>query len=360
VIPPGSTIGILGGGQLGRMIALAAAPLGYRCHIFCPDDDAPAAQVSAAWTHAAYDNHAALDAFAAAIDVATVEFENVPAAALERIAATKPVRPGAGVLTVTQDRLAEKALATRLGIATAPYFAVNSAIEASITARHLNGGAVLKTRRMGYDGKGQIAIAAATPDAVAEAWHQLGEVPCILEGFVDFALEISVVIARGPDGQIAAFEPFENRHANHILAETRWPAAIAPEVATRAETVARALAQALDHVGVMAVEMFVTAGGEVLMNEIAPRVHNSGHLTIEAAATSQFAQHVRAVCGLPLGSTERRADAVMRNLVGDAVLEWPKLLLDSGSHLHLYGKSEFRAGRKMGHVTRLFPLGAMT
>ncbi len=342
------------------MIALAAAPLGYRCHIFCPDDEAPAAEVSAAWTKAAYDNIAALDAFAAAVDVATVEFENVPAAALERIAQRKPVRPGPNVLAVTQDRLAEKALATQLGIGTAPYFAVGSALEAGITARHLSGGAVLKTRRMGYDGKGQIAIAHATPEAVTAAWHELGEVPCLLEGFIDFALEVSVVIARGPDGHVAVFEPFENRHANHILAETRWPAAIGPDVASRAEAIARALAQALDYVGVMAVEMFVTGSGDVLMNEIAPRVHNSGHLTIEAAATSQFAQHVRAICGLPLGATDRRADAIMRNLIGDAVTDWPKLLLDSGSHLHLYGKRDIRAGRKMGHVTRLFPLGSMT
>jgi 5-(carboxyamino)imidazole ribonucleotide synthase len=360
LIPPGSTIGILGGGQLGRMIALAAAPLGYRCHIFCPDDEAPAAEVSAAWTRAAYDNIAALDAFAAAIDVATVEFENVPAAALERIAALKPVRPGASVLSLTQDRLAEKALATQLGIGTAPYFAVGSAIEAGITARHLTGGAVLKTRRMGYDGKGQVGIAQATPEAVAAAWQQLGEVPCILEGFVDFALEISVIIARGPEGQVAVFEPFENRHANHILAETRWPAAVIPEVASKAEAIARSLAEAIGHVGVMAVEMFVTGDGEVLMNEIAPRVHNSGHLTIEAALTSQFAQHVRAICGLPLGATDRRADAIMRNLIGEAVTDWPRLLVDSGSNLHLYGKREVRAGRKMGHVTRLFPIGSMT
>jgi 5-(carboxyamino)imidazole ribonucleotide synthase len=360
VLPPGSTIGILGGGQLGRMIALAAAPLGYRCHIFCPDDESPAAEVSAAWTRAAYDNHAALDAFAAAIDVATVEFENVPAAALERIAAIKPMRPGAAVLAVTQDRLAEKTLATKLGIGTAPYFSVNSEIEAGTTARHLTGGAILKTRRMGYDGKGQIAIPAVTPDAITEAWHKLGKVPCILEGFVDFALEISVIIARGPDGQVAVYEPFENRHANHILAETRWPAAIASDVVERLGERARDRLGAGRHVGVMAVEMFVTPAGDVLMNEIAPRVHNSGHLTIEAAATSQFAQHVRAICGLPLGSTERRADAVMRNLIGDAVQEWPKLLLDGASHLHLYGKTEVRPGRKMGHVTRLFPLGAMT
>jgi len=359
VVPPGSTIGILGGGQLGRMLALAAAPLGYKVHVFCPDAEAPAADVSARWTRAAYEDEAALDAFTAAIDVATVEFENVPAAALERIARTKPTRPSAAVLAVTQDRLGEKELANRLGIATAPFAAIASEHEAREAARHLHGRGVLKTRRMGYDGKGQAGIPHIGPDTLTAAWEELGRVPCILEGFVDFAFEASVLVARSPDGHMTSYAPIENRHADHILAESLWPAVLPAEASEKAEAIARAMAQALDYVGLMAVEMFVTADHRVLVNEIAPRVHNSGHLTIEAAITSQFEQHIRAVCGLPLGSVERLADAVMVNLLGEAARDWPKLLADPTAHLHLYGKSEARAGRKMGHVTRLHPKGSI-
>lgn len=359
VIPPGSTIGILGGGQLGRMLALAAAPLGYKVHVFCPDAEAPAADVSARWTKAAYDDSAALDAFAAAVDVATVEFENVPAAALERIARAKPVRPSAAVLAVTQDRLAEKELAKRLGIGTAPFHAVASPEEAAEAARHIHGRGVMKTRRMGYDGKGQAGVAQITPGSLTAAWNALGRGACILEGFVDFTMEASVLVARSPDGHVSSYAPIENRHADHILAESLWPAALPGDVAEKAEAIARALAAELDYVGLMAVELFVTAEGHVLMNEIAPRVHNSGHLTIEAAATSQFEQHIRAVCGLPLGSAARLSDAVMLNLLGDQAGDWPKLLADPTAHLHLYGKSEARAGRKMGHVTRLHPKGSI-
>lgn len=286
--------------------------------------------MSAEWTKAAYDDGAALDAFAAAIDVATVEFENVPAAALERIARTRPVRPSAAVLAVTQDRLAEKVLANRLGIGTAPFHAVASPEEAAEAARHIHGRGVVKTRRMGYDGKGQAGVAQITAESLTAAWDALGRGACILEGFVDFTMEASVLVARSPDGHVTSYAPIENRHADHILAESLWPAALPAEVGEKAEAIARALAAELDYVGLMAVELFITAEGRVLMNEIAPRVHNSGHLTIEAAATSQFEQHIRAVCGLPLGSVARLSDAVMVNLLGDAAKDWLKLLADPG------------------------------
>jgi 5-(carboxyamino)imidazole ribonucleotide synthase len=351
MLPPGSTIGILGGGQLGRMTALAAARLGYKTHVFANEADAPAAQVAAASTVAPFSDAAAVARFAAAIDVATCEFENVPAAALRRVAAKRPVLPRPEIIEIAQDRLREKTFLRGIGIATTDFRAVASADELAAAARGLGGPAVLKTVRLGYDGKGQVLLDAAM-DA-GEAWRRMGAAQGILEGFVDFRCEISVIVARAADGAAAAYPAVENRHEQHILHTTIAPARIAPETAAAADAIARHIAVELDLVGVLAVEMFVTKSGEILVNELAPRPHNSGHWTIDACVTSQFEQLVRAICGLPPGSTERHSDAVMTNLIGRDVLNWRAALDDSAAKLHLYGKSAVRPGRKMGHVTRL-------
>ncbi|GGF60958.1 N5-carboxyaminoimidazole ribonucleotide synthase [Azorhizobium oxalatiphilum] len=355
MLKPGSTIGILGGGQLGRMIALAAAPLGLRTHIFCPYEDSPAFQVSDAFTCAAYDDMDALDRFAASVDVVTYEFENVPLATAERLARHVPVRPGAKALAITQDRLAEKTFVRDLGIGTAPFAAVDDlpGLEAAVTQIGLP--AVLKTRRFGYDGKGQITIRPG--DDLAAAWETIGRQSAILEGFIAFEREVSIVAARREDDAFAAFDVTENVHRNHILHRSSVPATLAPEAARTARSIACRIASALDYVGVFAVELFVTkdANGEtVIVNEIAPRVHNSGHWTQDGAVTSQFEQHVRAVAGWPLGDAARLGRAEMINLIGDDVDQWLPLLAEPGAHLHLYGKGEARPGRKMGHVNRLW------
>ncbi|MBO22961.1 MAG: 5-(carboxyamino)imidazole ribonucleotide synthase [Rhodospirillaceae bacterium] len=354
-VEPGGTIGILGGGQLGRMTALAAANLGYRCHVFCHSADEPAAQIATRTTLAAFNDNDAVDAFAANIDVATLEFENIPIATLERIARHTPVRPSPAVQAVAQNRLREKSFANELGIATAPFRAVTGADELAAAIEEVGTPSVLKTVRFGYDGKGQVAIADGT-DPV-HAWSDSGASPetdgGILEGFVDFELEISVIVARSTNGDTAAFVPVENRHRNHILDETIVPAAIPDATAEAARDIAIRLCEGLGVIGLLAVEMFVTANGEVLVNEVAPRPHNSGHWSIDASRTSQYEQLVRAICGLPLGDPTRRCDAVMKNLVGDEVEAWRKAITDPSAHLHLYGKTETRAGRKMGHVTRL-------
>ena len=342
---------MMGGGQLGRMTALAAAELGYRVHVFTPETDSPCAQVSAMATVADYGNTAALDTFARAVDVVTLEFENLPAEALDRIARVRPVRPSAAVLRVAQDRLLEKDFCRKLGIGTAPYRPIDSLADLERAVADLGRPAVLKTRRLGYDGKGQVKIAAGTD--LADALASLKGATAILEGFVDFALEVSVIAARGVDGRIVTYPTVENRHENHILALTIAPASVTSDVADQAQKIATALVGALDVVGVLAVEMFVTADGRVLVNELAPRPHNSGHWTIEGCPTSQFAQLVRAVVGLPLGPVEPFTPAEMRNLIGDAAHEWPALAADPAAHLHLYGKAEALPGRKMGHVTRL-------
>ena len=355
MIEPGATIGILGGGQLGRMLAIAAAPLGYRCHIFSPEPGGPAAQVSAAETVAAYDDHAALDAFGAAVDVVTTEFENVPASALEGLAGRVPVRPGARSLRTTQNRIAEKDFVRGLGLETTPYAAVEVGGDNAATDARIGRPAVLKTQTLGYDGKGQVVLAAG--DDLLVAWRDtLGSRPAILEAFAPIEREVSVIVARAPDGQVASFDPVENRHVKGILDVTLAPAAIPPALAQAAREGAERVAQALDHVGVLCVELFVTEDDGLLVNEIAPRVHNSGHWTIEGCETSQFAQHIRAICSLPLGSTARRANACMKNLIGADVERWPDLAADPAAHLHLYGKAETRDGRKMGHVTWLSPL----
>lgn len=352
-VPPGATIGILGGGQLGRMIALAAARLGYRCHIYCPEPGSPAALVSAAATVAAYDDRAALEQFAAAVDVVTLEFENVPLTAIETLGAVVPVRPGARALEVAQDRLVEKDFLRAIEVPTTDYRRAESAGDVAAAVPELGTPCVLKTTRLGYDGKGQVRLDRA--DSAEAAWAEMGGQVGIVEAFVDFDCEISVIIARGPDGALAPYCPVENRHANHILDTTIAPARVPEAVARQAVDIAARTAEALELVGLLAVEMFVARDGSVLVNEIAPRPHNSGHWTIDACVTSQFEQAVRAACGLPLGSAERHSDAEMKNLLGDAVDQWPKLLADPDAKLHLYGKSEARPGRKMGHVTRLKP-----
>jgi 5-(carboxyamino)imidazole ribonucleotide synthase len=352
-IPPGAVIGILGGGQLGRMTALAAAELGYRCHIFCPERESPAAQVAWAATCAEYDDQPALERFAQAVQVVTFEFENIPHDSVRLLAGRVPVRPDWQALRVAQNRVVEKEFLNGIGVATAPWRAVNSATDLAAGLAALGRPAVLKTTRMGYDGKGQVMIGAEM--GADEAWRRMGADQGILEGFVDFACEISVIVARGLDGQAQAYVPVENRHANHILAETVAPARIEPALARAAEAIAFKTAEALDLVGLLAVEMFVTRDGQVLANELAPRPHNSGHWSIDACATSQFEQFVRAICGLPLGSPERHSDAVMENLLGDQVERWPAILAEPGAKLHLYGKREALPGRKMGHVTRLYP-----
>ncbi len=354
-LPPGSVIGILGGGQLGRMIALAAARLGYRCHVYCPEADAPAAEVAAYATCAAYDDEAALAAFAEAVDVATFEFENIPAETVIRIAETAPVRPDARALAVAQDRVDEKTFLNRIGVATARFSAVASAGDLRRAMAEIGAPAVLKTARLGYDGKGQRVIRA---DADPEAeWRALATDRAILEAHVDFEREISVVIARGIDGSLAAFDTVENEHEDGILRTSRVPARIAPAVNREARAIAERIADALDYVGVLAVELFVARGGALPVNEIAPRVHNSGHWTLDACAASQFEQAVRAVCALPLADAARHSDATMTNIVGAEAKDWRKTAAEPGACLHLYGKTEPRPGRKMGHVTRLKPRG---
>jgi 5-(carboxyamino)imidazole ribonucleotide synthase len=348
-ISPGGTIGILGGGQLGRMTAMAAARLGYRVHVFTPEGaGSPCAQVSAAETVAAYDDEAALAAFADAVDVVTLEFENVPLATAEFLAARRPFFPAPACLAVTQVRTAEKAEVNKLGFATAPWAAVTSVAELEQALAKIGRPAVLKTNRFGYDGKGQAKI--GPHDDAAQIWSSLNTDDAILEGFVDFQREISVVLARGQDGAIAAFPPVENRHRDHILSETIVPAKISAAIAAEAERMAADIAIDIGYVGVLAVEMFETKDGRLLVNELAPRPHNSGHWTIEGAATSQFEQLVRAVCGLPLGSVAWRRSRMI-NLIGDDVLDWSTYVADPAAHLHLYGKPDIRPGRKMGHVT---------
>jgi len=357
-LPPNSTIGIVGGGQLGRMSALAAARLGYRCHILSPEPDCPAGLVAAGQTLGAYEDPAALDAFAAAVDVITFEFENVSATGLDRLAALKPVRPGPAILRISQDRVAEKSFLNGIGIPTAPWREVTSIETLIEAAAELGLPAILKTTRLGYDGKGQRML--RTHDDLQAAFEDLGPKPLILEGFVDFACEVSVVVARATDGTVSAFDVVENRHRDHILDLTLAPARVTPLIAAAADSLARQIAEGLDLVGLLAVEMFITADGRVLVNEIAPRPHNSGHWTIDACPASQFELHIRAVAGLPLPVAIRHADAVMKNLVGPAEMAlWPTILATPGLIGHHYGKTDARPGRKMGHVTRLFPRGAL-
>ncbi len=354
VLKPEATIGILGGGQLGRMLALAAARLGFRCHAFAPEADSCAFQVTHYSTCAAYDDQAALARFADAVDVITYEFENVPAETASFLAARRPVLPDPAVLAKTQDRLAEKNFVSGLGIPTAPYAAVGSAAELAAAVKTIGLPAVLKTRRLGYDGKGQKMI--EPKDDPAAAWAALRQAPSILEGFVPFEREISVVTARSGNGQIECFDITENEHRDHILKTSHAPARVSREIAAQAQSIAEKIAKAFDYVGVLAVEMFVVRAGDghaVLVNEIAPRVHNSGHWTIDVCSVSQFEQHIRAVAGWPLALPIRHAAVEMTNLIGAEVADHAKWLSVPGVSVHLYGKTDPRPGRKMGHVTRM-------
>jgi 5-(carboxyamino)imidazole ribonucleotide synthase len=357
-LPPNATIGLVGGGQLGRMSALAAARLGYRCHILTREQDSPASQVSAATTISDYQAPNGLHAFAAAVDVISFEFENVSAEGLDLLASLKPVRPSPAILRTSQDRVLEKTFLNGAGIPTTPWAPVEDLDGLHVAVERIGLPAVLKTTRLGYDGKGQVLLR-RTAD-IADAFATLSPKPLILERFVDFSHEISVVAARAEDGSYASFDTVENRHRGHVLDVTLAPARIAETVDVQAQSIARRLADALDLVGLLAVEMFVDAGGKVLANEIAPRPHNSGHWTIDACPASQFELHIRAIAGLPLPPAARHSDAVMKNLVGpDEAALWPQIVGTPGLIPHLYGKVEARPGRKMGHVTRLFPKGAL-
>jgi len=348
-LEPQATIGILGGGQLGRMLALAAARLGFKCHVLAPSPDSPAFDVVHRVTCADYNDTEALDRFAADVDVVTYEFENVPAETATFLSARVPVLPDPNILATTQDRLAEKTFVSGLGIGTAAFAAVDGPAELGAAIDRIGRPAVLKTRRYGYDGKGQVTIRNGTDPVTA--WREVGAQPCILEAFVPFEREVSVVAARGADGSVECFDVTENEHRDHILKVSRVPAALSASAADEARRIAETIAQKFGYVGVLAVELFVLPGsGEILVNEIAPRVHNSGHWTLEACATSQFEQHIRAVAGWPLADPARHSDAVMENIIGEEARDW-RALVARGGALHLYGKSEIRPGRKMGHIT---------
>ncbi len=352
MIPPGSTIGIIGGGQLGKMLAIAAANLGYKCHIFEPGAAPCAADVAARFTRAGYDDVEALRAFANAVDVATYEFENVPVASLEAIASK--LRPPVASLQVGQDRGIEKEFIESTGARVGAWMRVDSEADARAAEERLGTPLVLKTRRLGYDGKGQSW--ASEPGTVLEAWDAIGRQPAVAEARVDFDCEFSVILTRTAGGATAAWDLPLNDHDNGILRRSTVPAGdLVERHRSRAIAVATAIAEALDHIGVLTVEFFATPGGP-LVNEIAPRVHNSGHWTIEGAVTSQFEQHIRAICGLPLGSTARvGSSAVMENLLGEEIANWPSLVAEPEAHVHIYGKGDPRPGRKMGHVTRVTP-----
>ncbi len=355
-LKPGDTIGILGGGQLGRMLATAAARLGFRCQIFSPDPDSPAFDVVQHATCAEYADVEALELFANDVDLVTYEFENVPAASAMILAARRPVLPEYIVLGTTQDRLAEKDFVTGLGIATAAYADVSSVEMLRGAIARVGLPAVIKTRRFGYDGKGQAIIREG--DDLERIWIELATKAAILEAFIPFEREISVIAARAADGQVECFDVTENEHGDHILKVSRVPAAISDTLAAQARGIAATIANALNYVGVLAVEMFVVPGdGEpkLLVNEIAPRVHNSGHWTLDGASISQFEQHIRAIAGWPLGKAVRHGAVTMTNLIGNEVNDYTRWLTVPGATVHLYGKGVVRPGRKMGHVTEVAP-----
>jgi 5-(carboxyamino)imidazole ribonucleotide synthase len=354
-LPPGSTIGILGGGQLGRMLAIAAARLGLKSHIYSDEAGVPAFDVAAAKTVGPYTDADAIARFADAVDVVTCEFENVPAETLEAAARVAPVFPKAKSFAVAQDRLAEKDFIAELGIPVAPYARVETLDDLRAALPRVRIPALLKTRRFGYDGKGQVLIRGE--DEISAALEAIGRVPALVEGIVPFEREVSVIVVRGQDGGLQFYDAVENVHQGGILAISRAPARIPQSASVEARTIAGKIAEALSHVGVLCVEMFERTGErpELIVNEIAPRVHNSGHWTLDACLVSQFENHVRAICGWPLGETARHSDAVMTNLIGDDVEKWRELAAEPGTAVHLYGKAEARPGRKMGHITRLYP-----
>ena len=357
-ILPGSTIGVLGGGQLGRMFAMAARRLGYRVHTLAPDHDTPTGQIADLEINASYDDLDAIRAFAGAVDVVTFEFENVSAAAAEAAEAHAIVRPNGRSLAVAQHRIREKTFVADLAIPVTPFAPVRSDVDLRNAVAYIGCPAVLKTAAFGYDGKGQVAI--AMPDGAAAAWDSLGQAEAILEAFVDLDREISVIGARGVTGEWSHFPPFENVHAHHILDVSVAPARIDPDLAARAVDTTRRVMEALEYVGLLCIEFFVTRSGELFVNEIAPRPHNSGHLTFDACRTSQFEQQLRAICGLPLGSPDMlQPAAAMANLLGDlwngGEPDWSAALAYPDVKLHLYGKTAARPGRKMGHLTVTAP-----
>lgn len=350
---PGATIGIIGGGQLGRMLAMAAARLGYQTIILEPQADCPAAQVATRQIVAAYDDAQALEELARDCAVVTYEFENVPVGAAVSLAHKVAVYPPARALEVAQDRLVEKTTLNAMGIATADFVAVDSDADLAAGLETFGGNGVLKTRRLGYDGKGQRLFRDAKPSDAAGVHASMGNVPLILEAFVPFEREVSVIAARGMDGSVVAYDPAENVHLQGILHTSTVPATASAETLAQARAAASAIAAGLDYVGVIGVEFFVLSDGSIVTNEIAPRVHNSGHWTEAACAVSQFEQHIRAVAGLPLGNPRRHSDCVMENLIGDDIARVASLMAEPDLVMHLYGKAEARAGRKMGHFTRL-------
>jgi 5-(carboxyamino)imidazole ribonucleotide synthase len=355
ILSPGATVGILGAGQLGRMLAMAALKIGLRCHVYAPESEAPAYDAAHARTVAAYEDQAALRAFAAACDLVTFEFENVPTACLEFLDALTPVRPNPRALALTQDRLTEKSFLRELGLETAPFADVADSGALIRAAREIGRPSILKTRRFGYDGKGQTMIREGSD--LGAVHRALGAGPMILEGFVAFEREVSVIAARSLEGAMASYDLCENEHERHILARTRVPARVGAGLAPAAREIAAKVLEGLDYVGVIGVEMFVARERDgverLIVNEIAPRVHNSGHWTIEGAETSQFEQHMRAIAGWPLGATTRRGEIEMRNLIGEEADDWRDILAEPDMSLHLYGKLHARPGRKMGHVTRV-------
>jgi 5-(carboxyamino)imidazole ribonucleotide synthase len=352
MLPPGSTIGILGGGQLGRMIAVAAAQLGYRTHVLAPDAESVAAQTASSFTRADYHSRIVLDELAVSCDVVTYEFENIALDPVEYLASKVPVHPAPAALGIAQDRAAEKQFVNDIGGRTAPWRKVTTRAELDAALAEIGTPAILKTLRLGYDGKGQVRLTAS--EEAEAAWEAIGGRPAILEGHVAFDHEFSIILARGADGAMTSYPPPRNEHVDGILARSTLPAPAAVATQwTEAAALAGRIADKLNYVGVLACEFFVGADGPVF-NEMAPRVHNSGHWTIEGAITSQFENHVRAICGLPLGDTALTAPRVeMENLIGAEAEHWAELLAEPGAHLHLYGKRAVRPGRKMGHVTRL-------
>lgn len=349
-LPQGAIIGILGGGQLGRMLSVAAARLGFRTHIYEPGANPPAGHVADHVTTAAYEDEAALRAFGDAVDVITYEFENVPTSALDLLGALAPIHPGREALRISQDRITEKDFLSGLGLNVAPYAAVDDAASMQAAVEKVGVPAILKTRRFGYDGKGQARLKSA--DDAEQALADMAGAPSVLEGFIDFTCEISVIAARSPSGEVACYDPGENVHEGGILRKTTVPANVKSALRMDAVLLAGRILNELDYVGVMGVELFVTPNG-LVVNEIAPRVHNSGHWTQNGCTVDQFEQHIRAIAGWPLGNGQRHSDVVMENLIGDDMNRVPSLAAQAETALHLYGKADVKAGRKMGHVNHV-------
>lgn len=356
----GSTIGILGGGQLGRMMAIAAARYGLHVHIFAPEENASAGEVASTHTRASYEDKEALSAFADVCDVVTYEFENIPRASLDMLSGAVPLRPGIASLEISQDRLVEKQFLEKIGLPVAPYRLIDEANDIGAAHKELGGDTILKTRRFGYDGKGQARLKPGQQIKPDTLWESIGEQPAVLEARIPFAAELSAVIARAPDGNAVAYDVPVNNHKDGILDTSAIGAfsetVLASQTVQNAQSGAKKLAEALDHIGVLTVEYFLTEDGELLVNEFAPRVHNSGHWTMDACLNDQFDNHIRAIAGWPLGTPTRHSDALMTNLIGQDVEKAALWAATDGAQLHLYAKGEARKGRKMGHVNQIAPL----